>query len=376
MFVKIYKAYKFRLYPNDIQAELINKTLGCTRFVYNYYLDKKKKLYSESKTKMSCFQCIKDIKELNKEYLWLKEADSMALRCVLFDLDNAFKKSFQGSGYPKFKSRNNPKNAYRTNFVNDNIRIDLLNKIVRLPKLKYIKISGYRNLKNLDGRIINATVSKESNGKYYVSVLIEEEIYSEERIPTSIVGIDLGIKDIVVTSNGEKYANDKVMSKYEQRIKRYQRQLSKKVKKSNNYQKLKTKIAVLYSKMNNARKHITHKITNSLIKQNDIIVTEKLHIQNMMRNHKLAKSISDVIWDEIIRQLQYKCEWHNKNIYQIDSYYPSSKECSVCGHKNEKVSDLSIRSYECEECGNYHDRDINASINIMFEGIKLYMKEM
>lgn len=382
--MKAYKTYKFRLYPNKLQQEIINKTLGCTRVVYNYYLSKKKELYNESKIKMSCFECIKDLKNLYEEKVWLKEIDSMALRCALFDLDDAFNGFFEGKGYPRYKSKNDRKNSYRTNYVENeyknkiysNIKIDLINQTITLPKLKEVKIRGYRNKKEIKARIINATVSKENNGKYYVSVLVEEEIEEKEVELKKIIGIDVGIKNIVVTSDGEKYKSEKVINKYEKRIKRYQRMLTKKIKGSNNYKKMKKKISKIYSKINNTRKHIIHKITNSLIKQNDIIVTEKLKIQNMMKNHKVAKSISDVSWNEIIRQLEYKSRWNNKKLYQIDTYYPSSKECSVCGKRNEEVKDLSIREYKCSKCGSNHDRDINASINIMFEGLKIYMKEI
>jgi len=375
MFMKIYKAYKFKLYPNNDQKELINKTLGCTRFIYNHYLSKKKRLYEELKTKVSCYECIKDLTNLGKEYPWLKEVDSMSLRCALFDLEDAFNGLFKGKGYPNFKNKEK-KNSYRTNYINDNIRIDLANKVIRLPKLKDVEIRGYRNLNNVNGRIINATISKEPTGKYYVSVLVEEERDIKEITPSKIVGLDLGIKDVVTTSDGEKYKNEKVIKKYERRIIRLQRQLSKKVKKSNNYIKLRKKIALLYSKISNARKHNVHTITNTIIKEYDIIVTETLKIKNMIKNHRLAKSIMDVTWYEIIRQLEYKTKWSNKNMYKIDSYYPSSKKCNVCGHINKRVSDLRIREFECEECGNYHDRDINASINIMIQGLEMHINKI
>jgi putative transposase len=374
--VKIYKAYKFRLYPNNIQREQINKTIGSTRFAYNHYLDKKIKAYSESKTKISCYECIKDLSaNLNIKYPWLKEVDSISLRCALFDLDDAFQNFFRGKGYPRFKSKNNQANSYRANYINNNIRIDLHNKVIRLPKLKDVSIRGYRTLNKINGRIINATISKYSNGKYYVSILVEEDKVVITNKEVSIVGIDLGIKDIVTTSDGEKYGNEKVMSKYEKRLKRIQRSLSRKIKGSNNYYKTKKKLSVLYSKIKNARKYITDYISNKIVKEHDIIVTETLKIKNMVKNHKLSKSIMDATWYELIRKIKYKSEWDNKKMYQIDTYYPSSKECSVCGARHEEVSDLSIREFECSECHHKHDRDINASINIMFEGLRRYIKE-
>lgn len=225
-------AYKYRIYPNKNQQELIQKTFGCTRFVYNYYLDKKKTLYSNSKKNLTCFDMCHDLSNLNKEYEYLKEVDSMSLRCSLFDLDDAYKSFFNKShDHPKFKGKYNTKMSYRTNFITStykgkkyqNINVDLVNNVVSLPKLKNIMIKGYRNLDKLPGRIINATISKEKDYRYYISILVEEikEIFYKS--PSSIVGIDLGIKDLVITSNGEVFKNNKVIEKYEQRVKKLQR---------------------------------------------------------------------------------------------------------------------------------------------------------
>ena len=233
----INRAYKFRLYPTNEQKELINKTFGCSRLVYNYYLNKKQELYKQEKKTLSCYDTIKDLKNLSKERPFLKEVDSIALRTSLFDLDNAYNKFFKENiGYPNYKKKYG-KNSYRTNLItstykgktNENIKLDLKNKTITLPKLKQVKIKGYRNLETINGRIINATISKEAN-KYYVSVCVEEDISVPEFIPTSIVGLDLGIKDLVITSDFKKYHNDKIIEKYEKRIKRFQRRLSKKRK--------------------------------------------------------------------------------------------------------------------------------------------------
>lgn len=381
----IYKAYKFRLYPTMEQQILINKTLGCNRFVYNYYLSKKQEQYKLTKKSMTCFETIRDLTNLNKEYEWLKEIDSMSLRCSLFDLDNAYTKMYkEHSGYPKYKSKTNIKNSYRTNYIKshyknkiyENIKVNLKNETITLPKLKEIKIRGYRHLDKLNGRIINATVSKDLTNKYYVSVLVEEINQNKEKPSRSIVGIDLGIKDVIIQSDSKKYANQKLLEKYEKRIKKYQKDLSRKIKKSNNYNKAKEKLARAYQKLTNARKYLIHQITNNIIKSYDIIISEKLQIKNMMQNHKLAKKISDVSWNEITRQLEYKTKWYYKKYYQIDTYYPSSQMCSVCGNKESKVKDLKIRKWKCKNCGSEHDRDINAAENILFEGIKQYMKEI
>ncbi len=380
----IHKAYKFRLYPNKNQQEIINKTLGCTRLVYNYYLDRKQKLYEEKGENISIYECIKDIPNLYEDKPFLKEIDSMSLRCSLFDLDNAYTKFFkENKGYPRYKSKYD-KNSYRTNMIKStykgkeyqNIKIDLINKKITLPKLKGIKIRGYRNLKEINGRIVNASIIREKDNRYYVSIIIEEEIILPKFIPNKIIGIDLGIKDLVITSDYKKYENKKIIEKYEKRIKQKQRRLSKKEKGSNNYKKIKEEIAIIYRKIRNTRKYIIHKITKEIVENNDIIVTETLQIKKMIKNHHLSKSITDASLSEIIRQLEYKSKWNNKKMYKIDTYYPSSQICSKCGYKNERTKDLSVREYECDRCKSYLDRDYNASLNIMFEGLRKNMKEM
>lgn len=379
--MKIFKAYKFRLYPDNNQAIFINKTLGSSRFVYNYYLNLKQKEYQTNKNKISCYDCIKDLKSLGVTYPWLKEIDSTALRTSLFDLDDAFKRFFkQQTSFPNFKKKNT-KNSYRTSNMKseykgkqyESIKLDLINKMITLPKLKEVKIRGYRNISSIKGNIKSATISKEASGKYYVSVLIEQDIIVSKKETKTIVGIDLGIKDLVITSSNEKYENPKAINKYENRIKRLQRLLSKKQKQSNNYKKLRQKIAISYSKLKNTRTHAIHQITNKLIKENDIIVSEKLKVTEMTKNHHLSKKILDACFSEITRQLEYKSKWKNTTYIQIDSYYPSSQTCSRCNYKNKKLKDLSIRKWECEKCHTVHDRDYNAAENILFEGLKKYM---
>ncbi|MBR1413260.1 MAG: transposase [Bacilli bacterium] len=380
----IYKAYKFRLYPTNEQQVLINKTLGCNRFVYNYYLNKKIQLYKDNKQSLSCFECNKDIPNLVKDYPFLKEIDSLSLRNSMEDLDNAYTKFFkEKKGFPKYKKKNS-KNSYRTNMITSsyygntyaNIKLDLMNKEIILPKLKKVKIRGYRNLKKIEGRIINTTITRESDNTYYVSVLYEQDIILPSFTPSRVIGIDLGIKDLVITSAYEKYINEKYIVKYEKRINLYKRRLSKKVYRSNNYYKAKQKLARLYKKLRNSRIFNIHKITKEITDNNDIIVTENLKINNMVKNHHIAKSLTDASLSEIIRQLEYKSKWKNKQLIKIDTYYPSSQVCSVCEYKNEKVKDLAVREYECPNCGTYHDRDFNASVNIMFEGIKKYFRKV
>ena len=372
----MYKAYKFRLYPNDNQKILINKTFGCTRFIYNHFLNKCK----EEKF-IKAYDMCKELKELVLDYPFLKEVDSMALRCSIFNLEDSYKNYFsKRSAYPSFKNKFS-KQSYRTNCITSvyknkkysNIKIDIKEKMIKVPKLGLVKIRGYRNLNELTDRIINITIEKEKTNKYYVSVITEKEEKTPKKItPTSIVGIDLGIKDLVVTSDGEKYPNPKEINKREKRLKRMQRKLCRQVKGSNNYNKTKEKIARIHSKIKNSRKHNIITIANKIVKEHDIIVSEKLNVKKMSSNHKLAKNILDVSFNKICELLKWKAKLLGKYYYQVDTYYPSSKICSHCDNKTEITNDLKVRMWECENCGNTNDRDINASINIMFEGIKIH----
>lgn len=372
----MYKAYKFRLYPNDNQKILINKTFGCTRFIYNHFLNKCK----EEKF-IKAYDMCKELKELVLDYPFLKEVDSMALRCSIFNLEDSYKNYFsKRSAYPSFKNKFS-KQSYRTNCITSvyknkkysNIKIDIKERMIRVPKLGLVKIRGYRNLNELTDRIINITIEKEKTNKYYVSVIIEKEEEAPKKItPTSIVGIDLGIKDLVVTSDGEKYPNPKEINKREKRLKRMQRKLCRQVKGSNNYNKTKEKIARIHSKIKNSRKHNIITIANKIVKEHDIIVSEKLNVKKMSSNHKLAKNILDAGFNKICELLKWKAKLLGKYYYQVDTYYPSSKICSHCDSKTEITNDLKVRVWECENCGNTNDRDINASINIMFEGIKIH----
>ena len=375
--MQILKGYIFRMYPNKNQEELINKTIGCSRFIYNYFLEDKMQEYKETKKSKSVYDQIKLIPSLTKEKTWLKEVDSCALRNSLFNLDNAFNNFYNGKGYPKFKAKgvhesyktNNIKSSYKGNHYSS-IKLDLKSKTITLPKLKEVKIRGYRNKKVIPGVIKSAVIKKEAN-RYYVSVLIEEELIRSSFTPATIIGIDLGIKDLIVTSFNEKIENNiKLNTK---RMIGLQRGISRCKPGSKNRYKMKLKIQRLYQKIRNARKHMIHGITNKLIKENDIIVTENLDVKNMQKNHYVAKGLNENPISEIIRILKYKANWNNKKIIQIDRYYPSSQICSVCNYQNKEIKDLSIRKWECPMCHIEHDRDYNAAVNIMFEGLKKYM---
>ena len=378
MIMKIHRAYKFRLYPTKEQIVLIHKTFGCTRFVYNYCLDLKRK--NKYLTK---FDLIKELPKLKKEYPFLREVDSMSLQNAVTDLMVGFSKQENNQGgYPKFKKKGE-KESFRTNFITssykgrvyENIKVDLTRRVIELPKLKEIKIRGYRTLDKLPGRILNATV-KEVGTKFYVSLCIEEELELPEKVTNKAVGIDIGVKNLVVTSNKEYYGNPKYLDKYERKIKRLQLELSRKVKGSKNYIKNKKKIEEVYRKLKNARKKTVEKIVSNITRNHDIIIAENLQVKKMLvhkNNHKhLRKEITNATFSEIIRILKYKSLWLNKIFIQVSPYYPSSQICSSCGNRNEEMKDIRVRELKCSKCGLEIERDYNASINILNEGLRCY----
>ena len=376
------KAYKFRMYPNIEQQKKLNQFIGTSRFIYNYYNYQKQHLYKEEGKTYLLGEMKRDLINLQKEYTWLKEVDGSILRTTLDDLDRAYKSFFnKQNGYPKYK-RKGVNGSYRTpcivgsykNRTYSNIKIDLNYKIIKLPKIEPMKIAGYRNLKKFPDKIYNATITKEAD-RYYVSLCVEEDVIVPKFEGRYAVGIDLGIKDIVVTSDGIKYKREQNIKKYEKKIKGLQRWITRYKIGSKNRYKVQVKLQRVYQKLKNARKYTLHKISKEIVENNDIIITEHLKIQNMTKNHMLAKSITDNSWSILIEQLKYKTKWQNKKFYQVDTYYASSKICSVCDKKEEKVKDLSVRKWECKNCGYEHNRDINASINILYEGLKKYAKE-
>ena len=373
-----YKAYKLRIYPTDSQRELIEKTFGCTRYIYNNFLAERKNKYEESKTKVHVYEQLKELTDLKREKEWLREIDSCALQACVYNLDDAFQKFFKGNGYPKFRAKgvhesfrtNNTLNTYKDKKY-ESIRIDFNKRIITLPKLKEVKFRGYRKAKEIVGKIKSATISKDAN-KYFVSILVEVPFVKYSLKPTSIVGLDLGIKDFIVTSNGEKLKNEVKIN--EKRLKGLQKWLSRCKPGSKNRYKVKLKIQRLYLKIRNARKHMIYKLANNILKENDIVSIETLDVKNMYQVHKIAKHLKNIPISEFIRVLKYKSNWLGKKIIEINKYYPSSQCCNRCDYKNEEVKDLSVRKWTCPKCGMIHDRDINASINIMFEGLKIYMK--
>ena len=298
------KAYKYRIYPNKEQKIQIEKTFGCCRFVYNQTLAYRKDAYEKEKKSISRTGCNNYCnRELKKGYEWLKEVDKFALTNAIYNMDAAYRNFFrEHAGYPKFKSRHDNHKTYTTNFTNGNIAVDFV------------------------------------RGKYFVSVLVETE-HVEMPHRNKNTGLDLGIKDLCVTSDGEKYENPKTIKRYEKKLAKLQRKLAHKEKWSNNYYKQKKKIALCHEKIRNARKDYLHRVSHEIISENQVIVSENLQIKNMVKNHHLAKSISDVSWYELTRQLEYKADWNGRKYIKVDIFYASSQICSVCGYQNAGTKD-------------------------------------
>ena len=362
------KAFKYKIYPNKKQQELIQKTFGCTRFVYNHFLDIRIKEYEDNKKSVSYNDTSKMLTSLKKELEWLKEPDKDSLQKSLKDLDMAYQKFFkEHSGFPKFKSKKDRHKSYRTSCTNNNIQF--CDKHIKLPKLGMIKI---RDKQIPQGRILNATISQEPNGHYYCSLCCTDVILPQYQQTNKNVGIDLGICDFAIFSDGIKIENPRFFEKSEDKLAKLQRELSRKTIGGSNWNKARIKVANLQKHISNQRQDFLHKLTTEIVKSFDTICIEDLDVKSMKETDSKTrnKRVGDVSWSEFRKQLTYKCSWYGKQLSVVDRYYPSSQICHICGERDGKKSE-DIRKWICPHCGALHDRDVNASINILNEGLKI-----
>ena len=352
--------YKFRIYPTEKQQQCLAKHFGCQRFVYNYFLNKRNERYRNNETS-TYNKDAGDLTHLKNEYEWLREPLSQSLQRTLNNLDTAFRRFFNKKAkFPKFKSRRNKQSFC----IPQNTKVE--NKKLYIPKFaEGIEIRQHREI---EGKIVNSTISKKPCGHYYIAIVVEKNI--EQLLPNGkMIGIDLGIKDLATCSDGTRYRNIKPYRTLETRLSRLQRRHSKKIKGSSNREKARIKLARLYEKIGNIRSNHLHQITHKIVSENQTIILEDLNVRGMMKNRRLAKSIADVSLYEFVRQITYKAGWFGRTVIFVDRWYPSSKTCSHCGFVNQNLT-LADREWECPSCNRKLDRDFNASQNILREGLK------
>ena len=371
--ISMEKCYKFRIYPTTDQANQMQRTFGCCRFIFNHYLADRIDQYKATNKTISRYEQDRDMTRLKKELEWLREVDATSLQAVLSDLDSAYQNFFrrmkkgEKPGFPQFKSKHSHRRSYKSKRVGNNVAI--LEKQVKLPKLGLVRCAIS---KRIEGRILSATVSQNPSGKYFVSICCTDVDIPQYESTGAVIGLDLGIKSFAVSSGGVEFENHRYLRKSSKKLARLQRQLSRKPKGSNNRNKARIKVARQHEKIVNQRNDTLHKLTTRLVKDYDAICIETLRPKNMVKNRRLAKSISDASWGEFARQLEYKCDWQHKALVKIDPFFPSSQICSACSAKDPITKDLSVRSWTCSECGEEHDRDINAAKNILNEGLRLW----
>lgn len=364
----LFRAYRYRIYPDQEQQVLLSKMFGCVRFVYNHYLAEQIRRYEAGEKYLSKTDCNNDLnRSLKDEYPWLREADKFALTNAVYHLDCAYQNLFKrGVGFPRFKSKHDHHDSYTTNFTNGNIKADFEKNQLQLPKLKKVTAKLHRTF---SGSIKSATISRTPSGKYYVALLAEEEAIETYPAADKAIGIDVGIKEFLVDSDGNHIENPKYLRQNERKLAKEQRKLSHKTKGSHNWEKQRIKVARQHEKIHNSRENHAHQLSAQIVRENQTIISEDLRIGNMLRNRHLSKAIADVSWGGFYQKLEYKAKWYGRTYHRISPWYASSQICSTCGEKNGQVKVLSVREWECS-CGAKHHRDENAAKNILRKGME------
>lgn len=359
------KAYKFRIYPNQEQQILFAKTFGCVRFIYNRMLSDKIKYYEETKQKLNNTPA-----QYKTEFEWLKEVDSLALANAQINLQTAYNNFFKSPkvGFPKFKSKKSSRKSYTTNCVNGNIVIE--NGCLKLPKIGFVKLKQHR-LNPSDYKLKSVTISQTPSRKYYASVLFEYENQVQEQTPQTFIGLDFSMHELYKDSNGNEPCYPRYYRQSEQKLKREQRKLSLMQKGSKNRDKQRRKVAILHEKVANQRKDFLHKQSKKIANYYDCVCIENLDMKAMAQALNFGKSVLDNGWGMFVTFLQYKLEEMGKKLVKVDKFFASSQTCHICGYKNIKTKNLSVRVWDCLECGTHHDRDVNAAINIKNEGMRI-----